>query len=330
MLESQSLQVMVNPQVGGAITSVRHKATGLSILGSVPWESVDAPLPSLAACDESEWLTRYTGGWPLLFPNAGDACTVDGTFHGFHGEASIAPWKVEAQHNALLVLTRTFSSVPVTMRRTILLDGEALKIREEINCGGDKPFDVMWGHHPTFGSDLLAGPVEVTCGATAIQAEAQYDPAACPFAPGARGTWPMLPSKAGGSLDLAHPQAGWATVIYLMGFDEPWAAIRRTDNAIAALLTWDGTRFPCAWLWYELAATQDAPWNGRTRLISIEPNTTPCAMGLGEAIARGAPLLRLEPGSSIDASIVLHVFKPSGPIHKGRGSIPTHQGTQRS
>ena len=62
------------------------------MLGKVPWDPVDAPIASLAARDEPEWLTRYTGGWPLLFPNGGDACTVDGVFHGFHGEASIAPW----------------------------------------------------------------------------------------------------------------------------------------------------------------------------------------------------------------------------------------------
>ena len=65
---------------------------GLSVLGTVPWDVVEAPIESLAARDEPEWLTRYTGGWPLLFPNGGDACTVDGVFHGFHGEASIAPW----------------------------------------------------------------------------------------------------------------------------------------------------------------------------------------------------------------------------------------------
>ena len=93
LIESDALTVRINPQVGGTITEVRHKPSGLSVLGRVPWAAVDAPLASLAARDEPEWLTRYTGGWPLLFPNAGDACTVDGVFHGFHGEASIAPWE---------------------------------------------------------------------------------------------------------------------------------------------------------------------------------------------------------------------------------------------
>ncbi len=327
-LESPSLRVAVNPQVGGTITAVCHRPTGLSVLGTVPWESIDAPLPSLAAQDEREWLTRYTGGWPVLFPNGGDACTVDGTFHGFHGEASVAPWETEMADGSL-VLTRRFTSLPVNMRRTISLDGHTIEIREELTYTGSKPVDVMWGHHPTFGSDLLAAPFEITCGARRVVAEAQFDPTASPIAPGATGAWPTLSAKAGSSVNLTHPQSPWASVTYLSGFDAPWAAIRRLDDAIAVLLTWDGTQFPWAWLWYELAATQDAPWNGRTHLVGIEPSTTPCALGLGEATARGAPLLRLKPGASASATISLHVFKSTGPILNGLRDLPSRTTDER-
>jgi hypothetical protein len=95
------------------------------------------------------------------------------------------------------------------------------------------------------------------------------------------------------------------------------------DDAIAVILTWDGARYPCAWLWYELAATQEAPWNGHTHLVGIEPSTTPCALGLGEARARGAPLQHLEPRSAISASIALNVFVPSGAIRRGIPDLST-------
>ena len=36
VLENDALRVTVNPHVGGTITSVRHKPTGLSVLGEVP------------------------------------------------------------------------------------------------------------------------------------------------------------------------------------------------------------------------------------------------------------------------------------------------------
>lgn len=312
-LESPSLAVTVNPAVGGTITAVRHKPTGLSVLGSVPWDTTDAPLPGHAARDEPEWLTRYSGGWPLLFPNAGDACTVAGTFHGFHGEASIAPWQAETDGGAL-VLSRSFETVPADMRRTIAVDGETVTIREELTHRGAGVAEVMWGHHPTFGTDLLAAPFEITCGARRVLAESQYDPPASPLARGAAGAWPSLAAKSGGNIDLSRPGGPWASVAYLTDLAAPWAAIRRLDDAIAVLLTWDGSVFPCAWLWYELEGTAEPPWNGNTRLVGIEPNTTPCALGLGQAIARLSPLLRLEPGAMLNSSIALTVFKPAGPV----------------
>ena len=292
MLENDALCVAVNPQVGGTITMVRHKPTGLSVLGEAPWAAVDAPLGSLAARDEPEWLTRYTGGWPLLFPNAGDACEVDGVFHGFHGEASVAAWEVHEAASGV-VLARSFATVPARMKRSMRLDADRLHITETLSVHGAA--EVMWGHHPTFGSDLLEGPVEITSGAREVTAEPAYAPPA--------------------GVDLFHPAAPLASVAYLRRFDQPWAAIRRLDDAIAVHLKWDGERFPCAWLWHELESTRDAPWSGRTRLIGIEPNTTPCALGLAEARRRGAPLLRLTPGRNVTTHISLRVFKPQGPIN---------------
>lgn len=317
LLASDALEVRVNPDVGGTITEVRHRNTGLSVLGRVPWTAVDAPLPSLAAHDEPEWLTRYTGGWPLLFPNAGDACMVDGVFHGFHGEASIAPWDVADSGGSMLVLERSFTAIPAFMRRTMTVDGDVLSLHEVLSYSGETHTDVIWGHHPTFGSDLLDGEFEVTCGAADVSVEPQYDPPANPLLPGASGHWPHVPGK-NGTADLGRPSPPWASLAYLQHFRQHWAAIRRCDDAIAILLNWDGARFPCAWLWYELEGTADKPWAGRTRLIGIEPSTTPCGLGLGEAKRRGAPLLRLEPGCVISSEIHLKVFTPSGNIRNSQ------------
>lgn len=290
LLENDMLVVSVTPRVGGTITEVRHKPSGLSVLGHVPWDTIGEPLPAPAR-DEPEWLTRYTGGWPLLFPNAGDACMVDDVFHGFHGEASISPWDVVSSNPTTLNLERRFTAIPAHMRRSITVSGDTLSIDEDVTFTGHAPTDVMWGHHPSFGGDLFAGPVEITSGARNIRIEPAYAP----------------PEGA----DLLRPSAPLASLAYLETFDEPWAMIRRLDNAIAIRLTWDGKHFPCAWLWHELEGTSAAPWAGRTRLIAIEPCTTPCALGLAEAGRRGLPLLRLAPGNSYTAHIALRVFEPT-------------------
>jgi hypothetical protein len=200
------------------------------------------------------------------------------------------------------------------MVRSFSLAGDSLLIEEMLQSEGTEPLSAMWGHHPTFGSDLLDGPFEITCGAQRVTAEAQYDPPANPLRAGALGHWPQIAGK-DAAVDLAHPQRPWASLAYLEDFTSPWAAIRRLDDAIAVHLSWEGRRFPCAWLWVELDGTAEEPWAGRTRLIGIEPNTTPCALGLAESRRRGAPLLRLEPGDVITSFIRLRVFRPEGPIN---------------
>ena len=309
---SDDLLVTVDPRVGGTITSVVHRRLGVSVLGHSPWDTLREPIAGGAARDEAEWLTRYTGGWPLLFPNGGDACRVDGVFHGFHGEASIAPWT--ATHTpGRISLSRRFVTAPVEMQREICVDGDLLILRDRLSMLGREPVSVMWGHHPTFGSDLLAGPVEITCGARRATADATTDLATNPLVPGAAGAWPIVPGKAG-PVDLSRPAPPVAVLAYLEDFSAPWAAIRRLDDSLAAALSWSGERFPCAWLWIELEGIAEAPWSGRVRMIGIEPNTTPLAHGIAAARENGAPLLELRPGDELSAELRLHVLKPTGPI----------------
>ena len=143
-IASEELRVTVNPRVGGTIVQVTHLGTGLNVLGKVPWDPVDAPVASLAARDEPEWLTRFTGGWPLLFPNGGDACSFGGIFHGFHGEASIAPWDFSAAANSIR-LRRRFFSVPVEMEREIAIERDLLIVRERLRMMGRGPLKLCGG-----------------------------------------------------------------------------------------------------------------------------------------------------------------------------------------
>jgi hypothetical protein len=319
LLENDQLRIVVDPMVGGTIRSVEHRALGLSVLGKVPWKAETTPLDPATVKDERLWLTRYSGGWPILFPNGGDACTFHGVFHGFHGEASIAPWDMQMDDRAI-ALRRRFVTVPVEMEREITLDGDLLLIRETARVTGAEPATVMWGHHPSFGSDLLEGPVEIQCNARAFLSDDHYDAPANPLRPGGKGRWPMVPGKAKNALfDLSRPREPLSAMTCLADFPPKitggaWVTIRRLDNAVGVALSWDETVFPNAWLWFELAGLTDAPWNGRTRLIGVEPNTTWPASGLAEAEARGGRLLTLVPGKEVTAQVRLQVFMPAGAV----------------
>jgi hypothetical protein len=309
ILENGALRVVVDPTTGGAITAIEHKATGASVLGTVPWTPRKGPAETHAAPEENAWLPYYTGGWPILFPNGGDACTFDGVFHGFHGEASLASWEA-GQSSGCLRLRHRFATAPVEMERELAVEGEALTIRERITMQGDNPVSVMWGHHPTFGSDLLDGPFEIGTRARRVVIDDRFDPPLNPLQPGANEAWPSVPGKTG-SYDLSRPHAPMTAMAYLTDFATHSAWIRRLDNAIAAVLTWDGAVFPYAWLWCELGGTPDAPWNGQARLIGIEPNTTWPGNGLLDTHRRGAPLLRLHPGERVDTWVRLTVTRPT-------------------
>jgi hypothetical protein len=312
LLENEALRVVVDPRLGGTIAEIRHKTLGASVLGSVPWHPAPGPAATDAAADETRWLKHYTGGWPLLFPNGGDACHFEGMFHGFHGEASLAAWEAE-QRGEALVMRHRFRTVPVEMERVLSLDGDVLVLRESVRMLGEAPIRVMWGQHPTFGSDLLAGPFEITTGARKLLVDDRYDPPANPLRPGASGTLSRAPGKAG-DLDFGRPRDRMAAMAYLLDFEKPWIALRRLDRPLGAVLSWDGGIFPCAWLWIELGGTGDAPWNGRARLIGLEPNTTWPGNGLADVARRGGPLLELKPGAEINATVRLHVSAIGAPI----------------
>ena len=308
VLETAALRVTVDPALGGTVTSILHKAQSLSVLGTVPWTPRPGPAATIAAPDENAWLPYYTGGWPLLFPNGGDACSFDGVFHGFHGEASLATWAVD-QTPERLRLHRRFETVPVEMERLITVEADAVLIRESVTLHGDRPIDVIWGHHPTFGSDLLAEPFEIRTKARRVVVDDRFDPPSNPLQTGASAGWPEVPGKAG-PYRLDRPQGPMAAMAYLLDFETPWASIRRLDGAIAVELTWDGSVFPGAWLWIELEGTQDPPWAGKARLIGIEPNTTWPGNGLLDTHRRGARLLTLHPNQTISSWVRLRAFKP--------------------
>lgn len=319
LLENDLLRITVDPMVGGTIRTVEHREFGLQVLGKVPWKAEATPLDPAAVRDEQLWLTRYAGGWPILFPNGGDACTFQGVFHGFHGEASIAPWDMQMDDRSI-ILRRRFKTVPVEMEREISLDGDLLIIRETARALGSAPATVMWGQYPSFGADLLDGPVELQSNGRSFISDDHYDPPANPLRPGGKGRWPMAPGKAAKTnADLSRPREPLSAMTGLGEFPSDaagsaWVTIRRLDNAVGIALSWDETVFPYAWLWFELGGLTEDPWGGKTRLISVAPSTTWPARGLAEAEARGGHLLTLIPGKDVTAQIRLQIFKPAGAV----------------
>jgi len=294
-LDNGVIGVTVAPGLGGTILDVVHLPSGLSALGRVPWVP-DLTPPAGVPMSEADWLPHYTGGWPILFPNGGEACVIDGVAHGFHGEGSLAVWSAVHAGEGL-TLTCDFRTVPVRMTRQLRLEGASLVVTTEALASA--PCAVIWGEHVTLGGDLLAAPFHIACGPAVLRADPDYDPAGNPVFPGATGVWPHLPGRHGGTVDLSRPAEGWAALAYLSGFDRPEVTVARDDGRLAATVAWEGGVFDCLWLWVELAATTAPPWSGQARLLGVEPCSTPAGHGLAQARANGDRLLHLLPGRPV-------------------------------
>ncbi len=312
VLQNGTLSAVIMPGLGGTMTSLRHLPSDAEVLARPPWQAQGGPLPGGAA-DEAEWLSRWAGGWPVMFPNAGDACRDGDVHHGFHGEASVTPWEV-ARAGEALVLRRRLAAVPVTMTRRFALDGARLELRETVEAEG--PCTVVWGQHVTLGGDLLAGPVRVDTGARSLRASATYDPAANPLIPGGIGDWPYLPGKAG-RVQLSTPPDGVALLACLTDFaGAPWARLARVDGSLAARLDWGADPWPLAWFWVETGGTPDTPWNGQARMVGLEPCSIWPATGLADARAAGGTVITLTKGEMRHSHLTLTIELPNS---KDRG-----------
>jgi len=302
-LQSASLRVVVDTDRGGEIVHV-GPPDGPNVLFYEPWQTPVRAGSSMSYGNGTlDWLSHYRGGWQVMFPNAGDECTVDGVPHPVHGEVSSSPAEIIEASAEELVL-RSPTRLPVHLERSIRLasDRAVLQISERIKNETDQSFAYAWGHHPAFAAtpgmwiDLPAGPVHFDGLARGGEPDV------------ATGVWPevLRPNGQTESLDrVPAPPVGRVCVLP----DRPagWAGLRDPESGHGVGLAWDVEAFPHLWLWQQLGGP-DFPWYGRARIVALEPVSIWPGDGLARAIERGRART-LPPRGSASAWITLSLFR---------------------
>ncbi len=171
-------------------------------------------------------MQQYAGGWQLLLPNAGDACTHAGNRHVFHGEGSLAPWDW-ATDGDTLILRLDFFSLPLTMTRRLRLDGDLLTIAESLTNTSVRPVELVWGQHPGFGGALLDGPARLTSGARRITVDSRTRYLRAEH----ESDWPYTETATGERVDLRTPLEGQPGMAYLRDFTSGWAGLTQARIA---------------------------------------------------------------------------------------------------
>jgi galactose mutarotase-like enzyme len=280
VLGSDDVLARVDPQHGAEVLDLVDLRSGRQLLGRPPF---GAELPRPGDLDEGPWTAAWRGGWQGCLPNAGTACDVNGTRHGFHGRASNDPWEVE-EAEATRCLVR-WEGHGLRAERRIEAAGGGLGIATRVTAlGDDTPIVAL--EHLALGLELIEPGVELTLPAgRASELDGQLGP---PLPPEDAPEWPEIALAGGGSergdrFDLRETRA---RVYLVRDVPEGRARVRNQGRDQAVEITWSAGVLPHLLVWHE-ARGSGGVWRNATELLCIEPCSVPHLLGLETALESG-------------------------------------------
>jgi galactose mutarotase-like enzyme len=277
-LHDGDLTLTIAPERGAEARSL--EAGGVELLYQAPWSP--APLPP-GPIDALPWEQAWRGGWQLLWPNAGAACTVDAVPHGFHGGGSVAEFSVIEQDMARVLLGCELGGL-VCERGFALRDGR-VRATASIRNDGAEATSLILVEHLILGGRLAAEGTSIALeGGRVIGQEWDGTPAAAVQA------WPLL-----GEEDLSVLPATTSRFVVVRELAAGTARVTAPDG-LTLDLHFDRAAFPHLWLWEERFGATQEPWNGEGECLAVEPASVPSTDGLAGAIERGEAT-ELAPGA---------------------------------
>ena len=280
-LKSSDLELVLDPNFGADILSIRTLQRDQQLLFKTPWsERAEAVLAneqtSFTFDPRAYWMERYRGGWQTLCPNAGPARRVHDAPLGFHGEASISQWKVvDSRENSIQIVLELFS-VPIRIERMITLEKNEISLVDVITNLSSVNLEFDYSSHPAFGGSLLEGVVEIETSARKFHlSEDRESPHG---AAGSSHDWPLVKGDNDSVLDLSHlpsSESKLGVFGWLSDFDGPkWYRVKNHEKNLTFELQWESEFLDFAWFWLEFNNSELFPWFGRVRTFAIEPSST--------------------------------------------------------
>jgi galactose mutarotase-like enzyme len=295
------VSAVLRPEVGCEIVELVDDATGINVLGSVPWGMRPAHAQSWASVSEEFWTARTAGGWNLLFPHAGAARDPDaGGLRPFHGEAGTTAWDVLEHTPDQVVFSTALYGSPFALERVVRLVDRSIVVTERVTNQSPDPAAASWGHHPTFGEPFIEPGVRIELPAAGVWIDrlsgsnlVGLDADTGYLGAGQRGPWPVL---AGVDLSIVPPAAEpRALLAYADGLSEGRYLVRNDRLGIGVEVRWPLDLFPHVWLWQEFRASSGFPWFRRAYLMAVEPHST--------VPEGGVPAITFEGGETIEATV---------------------------
>ncbi|WP_117595515.1 aldose 1-epimerase [Haloprofundus halophilus] len=317
LLENRSLRVVLLPEKGGDIVSLRDKRTDVDVLWHAPhnWSAPTARyLPSEP---NSTWNDHYPGGWQTNLPNAGGEREIAGSAYGLHGESALLPWDAtvtRADDEAVSVrLEVELVRYPFSVERELTLHADESKLRcsETVTNHGGVELDYVWQQHIALGPPLLAPDARLDVPAARGVVEDYGD--GYPnrrLRSGAEFDWPNAPGHDGGEIDLSTDVPGQDAEIhdlaYAIDLSEGWYALTNPELNLGFALRFPTDPFESLWYWQPFGGYAESPFWNRTYNVGLEPTTA--YPGDTEGQRTSGTMKTLAPGETVEAEFVAATY----------------------
>jgi hypothetical protein len=296
-LRSDHLAARIDDARGGEILSLLHIASATELLYQAPWEPPATPLRHPAT--EADWVGAWPGGWTLLAPNSGNACTLEGRAHGYHGAASLDAWRADRIDDASVALHWRDVDGALAIRRDIALDGASLTVQTVVANTGAAPARLAPVEHLVLGAPLVGPGMRVAAEAQSLVVLTDAGP---PLGdPADALAWPR--DETGTDWSVAA-QPGLAHFGCLHGVT-PSLSVTNDAVPVGVRVGWSAGALPYLWFWHE---HERAGWPGDSQAtcLGIEPASVPTGEGLAHAVETGTAV-ELRPDGEVQWQVRLDV-----------------------
>ncbi|WP_276203524.1 DUF4432 family protein [Haloprofundus marisrubri] len=317
LIENSYLRVILLPEKGGDIVSLRDKRTDIDVLWHAP-HNWSAPTDRYVPAEpNSSWNDHYPGGWQVNVPTAGGGHDIPGSAYGLHGESALLPWDASITHadeeKVIVRLDVDLVRYPFSIERNLTLrtNESRLRIDETVTNHGGVELDYVWQQHIALGAPLLAPGARLD-----IPAERGFVESYGEGYPnrrlesGAEFEWPNAPGHNADSIDLANdipPQdAKIHDLAYAVDLTEGWYALTNPDLDLGFALQFPTDPFEALWYWQPFGGYEEAPFWNRTYNVGLEPTTAHPGGRAGQE--SNGTLKTLAPGESITAEFVAATY----------------------
>jgi hypothetical protein len=327
-IENGDVRVTVLAE-GGHVAEIFHKASGVNPLWTPPWPSIEpssyspAKHPEYGGNSESKLLGGIMGHNLCMDFFGGPSDEESAAGLTVHGEASVAPYQIELRDSEL-VATAQLPNAQLKFERRITL-GRVVRFTETVEnlSAYDRP--IGWTQHVTLGPPFLAkGSTQFRASLTrSLVYEPDSTGGAGYMKSGAEFTWPHVPHKNGGMVDMSvfttEPvSSALTTHLVDPAREQGFFVAFSPESKVAFGYAWRRADFPWMHVWEENNSRKTAPWNGHTLTRGMEFGVSPIAESRRAMIDRGSlfgvPAYRWIPAKSRVTAEYCAFIRPAASI----------------